>query len=470
MAGYREGSGILSIFEAEGYVQQLCKMEVSDIGTDKWMQQHEYLEKLNIQAHHNALSKHDEFVVEAINSQDKLAVLVHDLLCIEFWREKLFPILRTKLSDFHQVKAYIILYHEATLCNLLEVLMYHESVLEGAEDCLAELTDYCYRKMTMLASGHFESLKTTQTAAEIGKETAQERLSRQALEIGFSTAVSCLAIVRFITQHINHVPLAIMARIMDSQDMVLTLVPLVENPPWTRQNGQKLEKFVDQKWMEVVPDDRQRLTKTEAQVWLSIYNLMMEQECRRRYQWNTHRKETVLALKRHFNEVLIDQLPLLADFRRFVEELALLEPPPPTQSSLAIVEQMPEIRAQILTSVVGESESEEAKVDDDKKWGRLAAKMMVTIFTDDEKSRNKDIARLASTYNLENFDEVLEDPKCALCGSPATNRCSKCKMEWYCGRECQVAAWKKYHKEICKTLCAASASKVKEEAKLAELS
>lgn len=46
---------------------------------------------------------------------------------------------------------------------------------------------------------------------------------------------------------------------------------------------------------------------------------------------------------------------------------------------------------------------------------------------------------------------MFEDPKCANCGEEATKRCSKCKGEWQCTRECQVAHWKK-HKEICPAL------------------
>lgn len=33
---------------------------------------------------------------------------------------------------------------------------------------------------------------------------------------------------------------------------------------------------------------------------------------------------------------------------------------------------------------------------------------------------------------------ALEDPKCSKCGALASKRCSRCKNEWYCSRECQV--------------------------------
>lgn len=42
----------------------------------------------------------------------------------------------------------------------------------------------------------------------------------------------------------------------------------------------------------------------------------------------------------------------------------------------------------------------------------------------------------------------MEDPKCAECGEVATQRCSRCKNEWYCSRECQLKKWKQ-HKKFC---------------------
>lgn len=51
------------------------------------------------------------------------------------------------------MRLYFVLYHEATLANFLEVLLYHGHVCEQAGDLLIEVADYCARKMTMLISG-----------------------------------------------------------------------------------------------------------------------------------------------------------------------------------------------------------------------------------------------------------------------------------------------------------------------------
>eukprot|EP00831_Metopus_contortus_P062236 TRINITY_DN54282_c0_g1_i1.p2 TRINITY_DN54282_c0_g1~~TRINITY_DN54282_c0_g1_i1.p2 ORF type:complete len:108 (-),score=18.18 TRINITY_DN54282_c0_g1_i1:44-367(-) len=53
-----------------------------------------------------------------------------------------------------------------------------------------------------------------------------------------------------------------------------------------------------------------------------------------------------------------------------------------------------------------------------------------------------------SLYESSAFEEFLDPPKCGKCGKLAGQRCSRCKQEWYCSRECQVAAWKA-HKPVC---------------------
>lgn len=42
------------------------------------------------------------------------------------------------------------MYHEASVLNLLEVLLYHRTACEAVDDTLVELIDYCYRKFCNL--------------------------------------------------------------------------------------------------------------------------------------------------------------------------------------------------------------------------------------------------------------------------------------------------------------------------------
>lgn len=431
-------------YEAECLVQSLDTISLEQVGDSKWMKQHSTIEKLNMQAHHNALSKHDEFVKDAFVTHEKIPVLIHDLIVVEMWKERVLPHLLEDVDHLAAVKAYIVLYHEATVCNLLEVLLYHSACCEGADDALVELVDFCYRKLTQLHCGTYSVTEEEESLQSdpkyLGTETEEQSLRRKQKEVGFSVAVCSISILRFLTDNIATLPLSVMDRILNGHDFILSLVPLVENPPWTRRRGSKLEKFVDQKWVAVNPRDRFKLTATEGQVWLSIYNLMMDTDCRNKYHYNTHRKSIIVRLRRFFNEVLLDQLPMLAELQRAVEELVIMDPPAPTESTFVVIEQVPEIREGMIERGGFE---------------KIAATQRATVFSGDADSIRREMMELASTYNLDNFDEILDEPVCATpdCGQPATNRCSRCKTEWYCSRACQVQSWKS-HKPLCDVVSA----------------
>lgn len=433
--------GRLSQFEVNALVRGLDRFSVSSVGSDRWMSQHDVLEKLNIQAHVEAMSRHDETVVDAVVQHEKVETIVHELLVIEAWKEKIFPLLIDHFSPVTALKAYIVLYHEATLCNLLEVLLYHASVCEAGGDAMVELVDYCARKINALNAGQFKALqedKPEDPKASLNRST-QDNLRRQHLDVGFGVCVCSISMLRFLTDHMNLMPLGVTSRMLHTHDILLALVPLVENPPWTRRRqGGQTEKFIDQKWSRVTQQDLPLLTKLEGQVWLAIYNLLMDKNARKQYQYNSHRKQVIVRLRRFFTDLLLDQLPLLRELKRLIEELSIMDPPPPTASSVAIIEAVPEMREEIIK---------------DKNWKEIAQKQKSTVFANDESARQRDIARLAATYNLDSFDEALGAPSCGECGKSGEGlkRCSRCKSEWYCGRTCQVAAWKK-HQKICDIL------------------
>jgi MYND finger. len=94
---------------------------------------------------------------------------------------------------------------------------------------------------------------------------------------------------------------------------------------------------------------------------------------------------------------------------------------------------MPEIRTEVLK---------------DKNWKEIAEYQKQNYFKDDEKSLKEDIERMASLYDYNILEGLIEGFKCAGCGKDATKRCSKCKSEFYCSRECQVIGIRKITKSI----------------------
>ena len=58
-------------------------------------------------------------------------------------------------------------------------------------------------------------------------------------------------------------------------------------------------------------------------MWLALHNLMVDPRCRAKYDLGDYRKDAILRLKRHMNEVLFDQLPILKDLQRVLDEISL---------------------------------------------------------------------------------------------------------------------------------------------------
>ncbi len=281
-----------------------------------------------------------------------------------------------------------------------------------------------------------EPLSREHLKEEILNQTDVQRVEEQKIKIDFGAGIAALTLLRFLAENSSSIPISVLSRMLNEQDVLQTVIPLMDQAPWKRTRKGKTEKYSDGKWTEVPPDDYHRITKTEAQLWLLVNSLLLDGECRRRYEWTEQRKQTVLRLSKFFNELLIDQLPILQDLRRMVETLNFQTPPNTTDARSIVIEQLPEIRTRLLQS----------------NWKAIAKAFRDRQSKQTPQELQAEMSELASMYDMFNIEQFMEDPMCAVCGAPAEKRCSKCKMEWYCSRKCQVGAWKG-HKALCETLC-----------------
>merc|ERR1712226_920952 len=92
-----------------------------------------------------------------------------------------------------------------------------------------------------------------------------------------------------------------------------------------------------------------------------------------------------------------------------------------------------------------------AKIMANRDWKAIAQYQLANFFSTEVNDPKEELDSLMKLYGSNVYEQFLEDPKCAGCGEPATQRCSKCKSEWYCSRECQLKQWKS-HKDVCKML------------------
>ncbi|KAJ3293674.1 Zinc finger MYND domain-containing protein 10 [Rhizoclosmatium sp. JEL0117] len=437
----------ISAFEADMFVAQLATKSVSFdiIATERWYRTHETLEHLNIQAHLNVQSQCEEFVTESFITHSKIDYLIKDILTIDAWKTKIFPNV-VDAAAAHSIKSYLILYHEATLVNLLEIIFFNKEAVMQAGDLLIDLVDYCSRKMAYL---------TTWTAPEEPPRLDQsdrDALLKNHSDLNFAIAINSLSIFRYITDQCSDISLAVLTRILNFNNMICSCVHLIEQSPWLQKKVGKEKKakfsiFENGNWKDIDQEECQRLGKVEAQIWLSLYNLLLDNECRRKFVYNDAKKTVILRLRPYIEEVLVDQLPVLCHLQRHLDELLIMDIPNNAPTDSFIIEQVPEATNEIMSKCNVKA---------------LSARFETLINDESSGTSSMEIAKsMAAMYDLDNLDSLLEDPKCGKCGRLAENRCSKCKSEWYCSRKCQVEAWK-IHKPICEVLVQAIDFKTRE--------
>ena len=261
----------------------------------------------------------------------------------------------SRISDLvstHYVKLYLIIYHEAVLVGLLEKAFYHASAVASGSELLSELADYCYRKTVYLNTLNFDDPPESRglSAEEILNQTDADRLKEQQNRLEFSCAISALTIVRFISENASSIPISALNRLLVEQDIIQTLIPLLDHKPWSRYHKVQLQRYIDGRWTDVPTEDLHRVCKTEAQVWLLLNNLLLDRDCRSKYTWTEHTRNSVMRLSKYFNELLIDQLPVLSQLRRFVETLAFAPPPASSEPRAIVIEQVSQVRAGMMSA------------------------------------------------------------------------------------------------------------------------
>lgn len=140
------------------------------------------------------------------------------------------------------------------MTNILEVMLFHRTACEGADDILVELIDYCYRKFTNLChkcenlpDGQYLRPDEKVSASDLlAKEDPGKELDQKFDEIEFTCSMSCFSLIRFISDHMDSLPVPIIHQMMENNDIPCILVPLLEFKPWLRKNANgEQEKFED---------------------------------------------------------------------------------------------------------------------------------------------------------------------------------------------------------------------------------
>lgn len=311
-------------------------------------------------------------------------------------------------------------------------MFYHRTACMEAGDYLLDLIDWCYRKLVKLNTEKAENYEVN-----LSKE---EELQKQIAELDFAMGIESLSIIRFITDHLSDLSLSTVQQLIEQCDIFCILIPLMELKPWKKTTKAGKMIYDNQQWKK--SKDIMQVPKAEAQIWLTVYNLFMNPDVRGKYELNSYRKQNLLRLRKFINEIVVDQIPVLGELLRSLEELSMMGDALPSKISTFAIQLLPELQDKICYK---------------KDWKEIAEFQKENYLVESLEDRKS-----AMDLMMAGLEDILDEPVCSECGEPATNRCSKCHHEWYCSRKCQVAAWK-HHKELCKMLAKQATSETTEE-------
>ena len=82
---------MISIAETQALSSKIKTLKLCEIGNEQWSLQHEALEKIKIGAVQQSQQKHDEYIINELIVDNKISILIKNLIVIEIWKHKIYP-------------------------------------------------------------------------------------------------------------------------------------------------------------------------------------------------------------------------------------------------------------------------------------------------------------------------------------------------------------------------------------------
>eukprot|EP01060_Flectonema_neradi_P036483 TRINITY_DN7018_c4_g1_i1.p1 TRINITY_DN7018_c4_g1~~TRINITY_DN7018_c4_g1_i1.p1 ORF type:complete len:410 (+),score=64.02 TRINITY_DN7018_c4_g1_i1:103-1332(+) len=339
------GSQVIMQPEADSIVKGLQPFMITEVGSKTWQAQRSNVERLNCQAHHNTATQTSDYVTELILSHDKVSVIIHELLVIEQWRKRVYPSIRDDVSAKNPAAMYSLLYYEGILVNLLELLFWTEEGVSRADEDILEVLDYLWRNIVTLNT-HAEDDYWPLPPEDVEQANAQDHRLQSERRQEFTICMTSISVLWYIIDKAKILPMAALNNILKKNDMPVGLACLLDNRVWLRRDSSGMSKFKTKEWKRVEKTDIYVVCEYEAHAWFIMHMLLTAPDCREKYNYNIWRKEQILKIRKFLNEILLDQIPPLAEVQRALDELSFLEPPHSTEEkfrSSLVIEPVPRI-------------------------------------------------------------------------------------------------------------------------------
>ncbi|XP_066989620.1 zinc finger MYND domain-containing protein 10 [Macrobrachium rosenbergii] len=451
---------LLKPFEIDNYVENLECIPIEGMFTERWVKQSCRLIQLSVEVGLETSQRREEYVQRSITLHNKGLVTIWHLLMGESWRLHLLPLVwKHGTPPASSLPLMLVLQTESAALTILESLVFHEESAEVLDALVLDIIDYCVRQLTFLTSyvqyhegppyTPEEAFKVAEGAqsncksAESGEETVntiQGEVSGEKNRLGMALACRSVAVIQLLTACRSKLPLCAMTSLLQTHDVPQLLATLLQLTPWKTIHKDTAYDFQDGQWVpEKVTESSGPVNRIEGQIWVTLYTLLMDQETLSMYELSRGRRAALLKIQGKLNEAVLSHLPVLEPFAKWLSALALTTPQQARQPPL--VTTVRQLGDGVVSHWTG-------------RWQELFQILAPRCLSPSQGSLSTLATSMSAAWNLEALEALLPDiPVCAVCGSPAGRRCSRCRMQWYCRRECQVKHWPT-HQSLCDVISA----------------
>lgn len=388
-----------------------------------------------------------------------------------------------------------------------------DELLISSHDCLIDLVDWCVYRVRLLLGEVIDEVCPVRKSGGSGAGEMDVAGADRTQQLVLATsALSILRCICQVLSKLPLSVQSHVAREVDVPMLCCHLL-LQKSPPWNREKIGKdkvrtFEYLQDGEWRAYkYPQERYvRITKIPGQLWLCLYSVLSV-ENGQLYALNQTRSQALGQVAKLINQALADQLPFLTQLRgalesatmRFDQQVAAVNSVPnfagasdsrkselealyasmndPSRGNsrvgllntgfiaCEVAEIHEAVEKEIELAALGTSRmnggmrvvdtgdtKKEAGQETKRNVYEIIGERILSTISSLTAEENKSDARSIGELFGKQFEDAVGATAvhyCKGCGAEATLRCSRCKAEWYCGRQCQIKCWKE-HKKVCK--------------------
>nr|CAI5848633.1 unnamed protein product [Callosobruchus analis] len=173
------------------------------------------------------------------------------------------------------------------------------------------------------------------------------------------------SIIRYLTENLDRLPFSITSHVYTTYDIPVLFTEILCVAPWTKD-----EKIYSGGTWKVW--DNEQLGSAEAQVWLTLRQLLLDPECPKRYHLTESRRNQLAKLLPLMRPTLLDQLSPLIELNHWLHRVGVIEQSAPSTGPL-LLETVLGLKDNILKECGG-------------KWKKFAQKQLPLVFNNDKEA------------------------------------------------------------------------------------